>query len=168
MIRRPPRSTLFPYTTLFRSLVARRLLDVDAVGKDLPLALLNQDLRGAPTPACRSPALRQQHARIEETERFAGEMRIGREVGGQIALDVRRVRPHRAEHLRADLRGQRSRAPEQKQRPAPCDEPQRHLEAARPIDPRPGGIRTEPVANVSSEGVAVTLVARQLVGLAEG
>src|SRR5258707_1442318 len=24
MIRRPPRSTLFPYTTLFRSLVARR------------------------------------------------------------------------------------------------------------------------------------------------
>src|SRR5256885_8576523 len=26
MIRRPPRSTLFPYTTLFRSLAARRLL----------------------------------------------------------------------------------------------------------------------------------------------
>src|SRR5690349_24191485 len=26
MIRRPPRSTLFPYTTLFRSLLARRLL----------------------------------------------------------------------------------------------------------------------------------------------
>src|SRR2546430_11279761 len=26
MIRRPPRSTLFPYTTLFRSLVERRLL----------------------------------------------------------------------------------------------------------------------------------------------
>src|SRR3712207_7587123 len=25
MIRRPPRSTLFPYTTLFRSLVARRI-----------------------------------------------------------------------------------------------------------------------------------------------
>src|SRR3712207_7237966 len=29
MIRRPPRSTLFPYTTLFRSLVQRRLGDVD-------------------------------------------------------------------------------------------------------------------------------------------
>src|SRR5258707_4279316 len=26
MIRRPPRSTLFPYTTLFRSLIARELL----------------------------------------------------------------------------------------------------------------------------------------------
>src|SRR5258708_24636983 len=27
MIRRPPRSTLFPYTTLFRSLAARPLVD---------------------------------------------------------------------------------------------------------------------------------------------
>src|SRR2546422_6886702 len=27
MIRRPPRSTLFPYTTLFRSLVAKNQLD---------------------------------------------------------------------------------------------------------------------------------------------
>src|SRR3712207_7962509 len=28
MMRRPPRSTLFPYTTLFRSVAQRRLLDV--------------------------------------------------------------------------------------------------------------------------------------------
>src|SRR2546422_7417544 len=32
MIRRPPRSTLFPYTTLFRSLLADR--HADAVGVD--------------------------------------------------------------------------------------------------------------------------------------
>src|SRR3712207_8564378 len=31
MIRRPPRSTLFPYTTLFRSLVEPRLRKGDAV-----------------------------------------------------------------------------------------------------------------------------------------
>src|SRR3989454_10672799 len=31
MIRRPPRSTLFPYTTLFRSADARRLAAVDRV-----------------------------------------------------------------------------------------------------------------------------------------
>src|SRR3712207_8850229 len=42
MIRRPPRSTLFPYTTLFRSHVAGQALGVDAdehvVGAvDLPL-----------------------------------------------------------------------------------------------------------------------------------
>src|SRR2546422_5522085 len=35
MIRRPPRSTLFPYTTLFRSLSASGL-HVDAVGGRLP------------------------------------------------------------------------------------------------------------------------------------
>src|SRR2546423_14769739 len=33
MIRRPPRSTLFPYTTLFRSLVGRALGDeIEAIG----------------------------------------------------------------------------------------------------------------------------------------
>src|SRR3712207_8041605 len=33
MIRRPPRSTLFPYTTLFRSAAARRVVDGRA-GRD--------------------------------------------------------------------------------------------------------------------------------------
>src|SRR3712207_7924209 len=32
MIRRPPRSTLFPYTTLFRSVVAAVQLEHDGVG----------------------------------------------------------------------------------------------------------------------------------------
>src|SRR2546422_918255 len=47
MIRRPPRSTLFPYTTLFRSLrLARMLLRVQHVVPD-PLAIqqLRQVLR---------------------------------------------------------------------------------------------------------------------------
>src|SRR3712207_8173966 len=36
MIRRPPRSTLFPYTTLFRSVVAVRVHhELDRVGDDL-------------------------------------------------------------------------------------------------------------------------------------
>src|SRR3989441_12118297 len=35
MIRRPPRSTLFPYTTLFRSDVARRAAE-DALGREEP------------------------------------------------------------------------------------------------------------------------------------
>src|SRR2546430_11457503 len=34
MIRRPPRSTLFPYTTLFRSAVARQHLRIALSGKD--------------------------------------------------------------------------------------------------------------------------------------
>src|SRR5258706_12535343 len=41
MIRRPPRSTLFPYTTLFRSLVAAEpLQQCDAIGYRLALAQL--------------------------------------------------------------------------------------------------------------------------------
>src|SRR3712207_6986392 len=34
MIRRPPRSTLFPYTTLFRSQVVQRAVEVVALGQD--------------------------------------------------------------------------------------------------------------------------------------
>src|SRR2546428_2965672 len=41
MIRRPPRSTLFPYTTLFRSL-EHRLQAGDAVAADRPLVVRRQ------------------------------------------------------------------------------------------------------------------------------
>src|SRR3712207_7731333 len=34
MIRRPPRSTLFPYTTLFRSWVLHRLAELDALVRE--------------------------------------------------------------------------------------------------------------------------------------
>src|SRR2546426_7229141 len=37
MIRRPPRSTLFPYTTLFRSRLPRPGADRVPAGKDVPL-----------------------------------------------------------------------------------------------------------------------------------
>src|SRR5688572_31417195 len=35
MIRRPPRSTLFPYTTLFRSYIEHTLLKPDATPEDI-------------------------------------------------------------------------------------------------------------------------------------
>src|SRR2546430_6237788 len=38
MIRRPPRSTLFPYTTLFRSDLREMLQDAEALGVSLPIA----------------------------------------------------------------------------------------------------------------------------------
>src|SRR3989442_6289496 len=56
MIRRPPRSTLFPYTTLFRSHLLRdrvsgplsdkqrRLVEIIAAGSDRLLGLVNQIL----------------------------------------------------------------------------------------------------------------------------
>src|SRR3989441_5052311 len=58
MIRRPPRSTLFPYTTLFRSPKVRDLLD--RKGNLLQLEALTGDLgldREMPTPEASSPGL---------------------------------------------------------------------------------------------------------------
>src|SRR5437762_7850967 len=44
MIRRPPRSTLFPYTTLFRSDVTRRAgLDVEIYGMGVAVGDYNKD-----------------------------------------------------------------------------------------------------------------------------
>src|SRR2546422_7078242 len=43
MIRRPPRSTLFPYTTLFRSRTALKIIDSAGVGV---LVYLRQEGRG--------------------------------------------------------------------------------------------------------------------------
>src|SRR3712207_7535561 len=49
MIRRPPRSTLFPYTTLFRSLEHRQLLVAADVGEaaDLPVLADHREHRPA-------------------------------------------------------------------------------------------------------------------------
>src|SRR3712207_9509745 len=46
MIRRPPRSTLFPYTTLFRSRGKGRLTDadIDATAREIRIALLEADV----------------------------------------------------------------------------------------------------------------------------
>src|SRR5256885_12998407 len=43
MIRRPPRSTLFPYTTLFRSMV-RALVDTPGAARDGPLFQIASDV----------------------------------------------------------------------------------------------------------------------------
>src|SRR5947209_12658067 len=45
MIRRPPRSTLFPYTTLFRSLAAGQRPQVGEVELDVEVAGVGEDRR---------------------------------------------------------------------------------------------------------------------------
>src|SRR3712207_8212392 len=50
MIRRPPRSTLFPYTTLFRSVLDDGLLNADQVAAlfgDIPLVMLQAGRSGS-------------------------------------------------------------------------------------------------------------------------
>src|SRR3712207_8270241 len=48
MIRRPPRSTLFPYTTLFRSLFAAIIGSVSFWGSNIAFGKLQEVLPGRP------------------------------------------------------------------------------------------------------------------------
>src|SRR3712207_7991243 len=68
MIRRPPRSTLFPYTTLFRSRIRREQAEADrgaAVGRVLDLDAVRQ-LADERQPAAdrKSTRLNSSHANI--------------------------------------------------------------------------------------------------------
>src|SRR2546427_2299611 len=75
MIRRPPRSTLFPYTTLFRSHRARELARVPRVAAGVPVA----DGRGAGagravlTPAARGHPVRRHEERDRRRRRRSEE-----------------------------------------------------------------------------------------------
>src|SRR3712207_8921993 len=53
MIRRPPRSTLFPYTTLFRSY---RFRNVDQLVEMQALGVTARDLKVAPPPPPKVPS----------------------------------------------------------------------------------------------------------------
>src|SRR5258707_9912761 len=64
MIRRPPRSTLFPYTTLFRSELVppEHALDFERV--TAPRALVAPVLSGVQLPRSEEPRLNSSHANI--------------------------------------------------------------------------------------------------------
>src|SRR2546426_3464978 len=70
MIRRPPRSTLFPYTTLFRSrLLELRLRAGDVLGRHLALRARVLELAGAQRLSCGQA--------IEALELRAGDLALG-------------------------------------------------------------------------------------------
>src|SRR2546430_5599163 len=70
MIRRPPRSTLFPYTTLFRSelrarldsVIDRRRSEITAILQEYSVPLL--DLGAPATPDRKSTRLNSSHSQI--------------------------------------------------------------------------------------------------------
>src|SRR3712207_7002727 len=72
MIRRPPRSTLFPYTTLFRSVAGRVEREVRAAAGEIhnrldnlvPTDLVRVDEIGHPEPDRKSTRLNSSHANI--------------------------------------------------------------------------------------------------------
>ena len=147
------------------ALVAGALLEVDAVVEDLPLGLLGQDARAALRPAGAVAAVRQQQPGVEQPERLAGEVSVGREVAREVALDVRGVVTHHGEQL--SLEARRQGLAEQRQRPQPGDQPQRHLQAARPVDASPARVRGRPPADRPDEGPAPAFVACEPIRLPE-
>src|SRR5256885_5271903 len=64
MIRRPPRSTLFPYTTLFRSARARVAIKVATIGGDMSFTLSGSSAvlaRSSPSTDRKSTRLNSSH-----------------------------------------------------------------------------------------------------------
>src|SRR3989441_1991833 len=110
MIRRPPRSTLFPYTTLFRSPHERRrrvaALSVAPAAERAPERQREEQHEEHVGP---------RHARVREEGRGGGEERRGGEAGGypeQVGAERRRPSHER----RA---GERRRQPDRRLREPP-------------------------------------------------
>src|SRR2546425_13000579 len=84
MIRRPPRSTLFPYTTLFRSIGAHRLVDT----REIPVMRIEY-LTGHRVPELdeTAPALRRTSHDLERVARLEVVLDL---VPGKDARDVLR------------------------------------------------------------------------------
>ena len=148
-------------------LVVRGLLEVDTVRQDMALTLLDEDPHPALLPPARAGQVGEEDPRVQETERFARQVGVGGEVGREIALDVAGVALDPGEHAGAQLVGERPCAVEQRQRPAPGDQPERRLQAARPVDAHARGICPHPLLHVPGKGVRVALISRQPVGLSE-
>src|SRR3712207_7924964 len=78
MIRRPPRSTLFPYTTLFRSRRARRRADravqPAAVGQPAGAAAAAARVAGRQHPRLRLQQRRARGARAARSEEHTSEL----------------------------------------------------------------------------------------------
>src|SRR3712207_1352830 len=84
MIRRPPRSTLFPYTTLFRSALVAILTGLPA-GLVLDRTAIDTDLARRQQGYGRSP---RQRIETDQVDVLAG-LRHGRTLGTPLALVVR-------------------------------------------------------------------------------
>src|SRR5690349_23480564 len=78
MIRRPPRSTLFPYTTLFRSLLYRAISPLDLV-----------------PPTNRRRRCRSCNAVMRRSEEHTSELQSRRDLVCRLLLEKKKTRDHR-------------------------------------------------------------------------
>ena len=95
-------------------------------------------------PVGRFTELGEHEARVEQAQRLARQVRVGREVVREMTAHERRVLPDGREHVAGTAVGQPRPVPDEQQRPAPRHQPERHFEAARPVDAEPRGVGAEP------------------------
>src|SRR5690349_23777184 len=89
MIRRPPRSTLFPYTTLFRSLVARAgLRFCEAVAVRLAVVL---DRRVEAAAHVGEVALHARGRHAERSEEHTSELQSRRDLVCRLLLEKKKI-----------------------------------------------------------------------------
>ena len=79
------------------ALVAGRQLEVDTVVEDVARALLDQDPGAELAPVIGARQLGEDQPGVDETEGFARQVRVRREVVREVTLDVRGVSPDRAD-----------------------------------------------------------------------
>src|SRR5690348_18415303 len=77
MIRRPPRSTLFPYTTLFRSTRSVGALALESTGSILRTASMSS--QPAPSFPVGEPANAKRRYEVTEADLRSEERRVGKE-----------------------------------------------------------------------------------------
>src|SRR6266850_5196243 len=97
MIRRPPRSTLFPYTTLFRSSLTNVARHANATGVEVGLEQAGEDLvltvsdngRGITDEEIEGTASLGLLGMRERSHLFGGEVSISRRQGGGTTVSVK-------------------------------------------------------------------------------
>src|SRR5438270_5816215 len=106
MLRQPPRSTLFPYTTLFRSLLNIRKGDLKLGAT--PLAITGT-MNAQPTPAQVDMRLQASNVSIEEAARLAASFGVAfnpsTKIAGQLSADVRAQGSSKSPALNGSLAG---------------------------------------------------------------
>src|SRR2546430_6692666 len=101
MIRRPPRSTLFPYTTLFRSLAElRRKLAEVAFGRLLALG----DVEPVVTRARHRGALERALAEVDRSEEHTSELQSQSNLVCRLLLEKKKKKRNTTSWLFAQLR----------------------------------------------------------------
>src|SRR3712207_8918640 len=96
MIRRPPRSTLFPYTTLFRSSMAREAMDLANIPQDFSSRYLNDGFSGGEKKRMellQLALLRPEIAVLDRSEEHTSELQSRQYLVCRLLLEKKKIHP---------------------------------------------------------------------------